>query len=80
MEMEAPFDGLLTKNIKRAGDDGKREKAGVVFPLPIVPRALYFSFSPASLQHSEASVGEWRREEADGYNPLRYAYKAESNS
>ena len=32
------------KNSKRAGDDGKREKVSL-FPLPIVPRALSFSFS-----------------------------------
>ena len=32
------------KNRKRAGDDGN-------FPIPIVPRALSFSFSPASSQH-----------------------------
>ena len=29
-----------------------------LFPLPIVPRALSFSFSPASPQHKEASVKE----------------------
>ena len=29
-----------------------------LFPLPIVPRALSFSFSPASLRHKEASVAE----------------------
>ena len=29
-----------------------------LFSLPIVPRALYFSFSPASPQHKEASVKE----------------------
>ena len=40
------------RNRKHAGDDGKREKAGKgissLFPLPIVPLALSFSFSPAS--------------------------------
>ena len=52
------------KNRKRAGDDGKRETA--LSPLPIVPCALSFSFSPASLpktqraspQHKEASAEE----------------------
>ena len=29
-----------------------------LFPLPIVPRALSFPFSPASLRHKEASVEE----------------------
>ena len=50
-------------NRKRAGDDGKREKAGAwglssLFPLPIVPLELSFSFSPASPQHREASAEE----------------------
>ena len=42
----------------RAGGDGKREKAKILcslFPLPIVPRALHFSFFPASSQHKDAS-------------------------
>ena len=34
------------------------------FPLPIVPRALSFSFSPASPQHKEASA----EERGTGYN------------
>ena len=47
---------IIDKNRKRAGNDGKRETAGAaglssLFPLPIVPRALSFSFSPASPQH-----------------------------
>ena len=29
-----------------------------LFPLPIVPRALSFSFSPVSLRHKEASAEE----------------------
>ena len=49
------------KHGKRAGGDGKREKAKSLcslFPLPIVPRALSFSFSPASPQHKETSEEE----------------------
>ena len=48
------------KNRKRTGEDWKRDKAGVssLFPLPIVPRALSFSFSPASPQYKEASAEE----------------------
>ena len=49
------------KNRKRVVDDGKREKAGSLsslFPLPIVPRALSFYFSPASPQHKEVSAQE----------------------
>ena len=46
------------KNRKRVGADGKREKAGAVFSLPIMPRALSFSFSTASLLHKKASVEE----------------------
>ena len=41
------------KNRKRAGDDGKS-----LIHLPVVPRALSFSFSPASPQHKEASAEE----------------------
>ena len=48
--------------IDSAGNDGKREKTGASLvsshvPLPFVPR-LYFSFSPASLQHKKASTEE----------------------
>ena len=49
------------KNRKRVVDDGKREKAGSLsslFPLPIVPHALSFYFSPASPQHKGASAQE----------------------
>ena len=44
---------IIKKNKKRAGDDGKREKAG-----KSVPRALSFSFSPASPKHKKASADE----------------------
>ena len=53
---------IIEKNRKRAGDDGKRETEGnglsSLFLLPIVPRALSFSFSPASPQYKEASAEE----------------------
>ena len=50
------------KNSTRAVDDGKREKAAsllLLFPLPILPRALSFSPLPASLRHQKASGGLW---------------------
>ena len=48
------------KNRKRTREDEKRDKAGVssLFSLPIVPRALSFSFSPPSPQYKEASAEE----------------------
>ena len=47
----------IPKNSKRAGDDGKREKALSPFPHSIVPRAL-FSLSPATLRHKGLSSYE----------------------
>ena len=48
---------------KCAGDDGKREKAvknlSLLFPLPIVSRALSFSFSPVSPRHKEEKTGDF---------------------
>ena len=41
---------------------GRKKGLFSLFPLPIVPRALSFSFSPVSLRHKEASVeGEGAR-------------------
>ena len=37
---------------------GKRREPLFSVPLPIVPRALSFSFSPATPQHKEASAEE----------------------
>ena len=37
---------------------GKGGSLSSLFPLPIVPRALSFSLSPASPQHKEASAEE----------------------
>ena len=41
----------------RNNNNGKIESVSL-FPLPIMPRAHYFSFSPASLRHKEASTEE----------------------
>ena len=48
------------KNRKRGGrwEEGNGGSLSSLFPLPIVPRALSFSFSPASPQHKEASAEE----------------------
>ena len=37
---------------------GRGKRREPLFPLPIVPRALSFSFSPASPQHKESSAEE----------------------
>ena len=37
---------------------GRKKGLFSLFPLPIVPRALSFPFSPVSLQHKEASAEE----------------------
>ena len=37
---------------------GRKKGLFSLFPLPIVPRALSFSFSPVSLRHKEASAEE----------------------
>ena len=66
LQLGIPINSNNRKNGMRAGDDGKREKASLLSPLPIVPRALSFHFSPASPvaspvaspQHKEASVEE----------------------
>ena len=39
-------------------EEGNGGSLSSLFPLPIVPRALSFSFSPASPQHKEASAEE----------------------
>ena len=40
------------------GTMGRVKGLSFLFPLPIVPRALSFSFSPAPLRHKEASAEE----------------------
>ena len=45
------------KSKVRAVDDGKREKAGS-FLFPSLPARFYFSLSPGSLRHNEASAEE----------------------
>jgi len=52
-----------SSNGKIGGAPGRQEERkdgslSSIFPLPIVPRALSFSFSPASLRHKEASTEE----------------------
>ena len=37
---------------------GRKKGLFSLFPLPIVPRALSFSFSPVSLRHKEAPAEE----------------------
>ena len=37
---------------------GRKKGLFSLFPLPIVPRALSFSFSPVSLRNKEASAEE----------------------
>ena len=47
---------------------GRVKRLSSFSPFPIMPHALSFSFSPASLQHKEASVEEratGRQEEED---------------
>ena len=39
-------------------EEGKRGSLSSLFPLPIVPRALSFSFFPTSPQHKAACAGE----------------------
>ena len=40
------------------GTMGRGKRLSLLFPLPIVPRALSFSFSPAPLRYKEASAEE----------------------